>query len=831
VDRFRFIRAFPQDVRYGVRRLASEWTFALAAVLILGLGIGANTAIFSFINAALFRPQVVTDPARIVEIYQNAADGSGPAINSYPAFRDMAEYTDIFASITAVSIPSGVTYRDQGALRSGVVEHTTTTYLSVIGLRPFLGRWFNASEDSVDAELVAVIGHQAWTKRFGADPSVIGRVIRINGLPVTIVGVGPAGYNGTINIGLVTDFWLPISTIVQVHGLPQRTLDDRRLRDGGFFVKARLRDGVTVAQAQAAMQILGARLAAEHSKEDPGKGITVLASTEVRVHPQMDAILAPFATLLLVVVGLVLAIACSNLATLLLVRGSARSRDVSIRLALGANRRQLICHLLTESLLLSIAGGALGCILAFWVISAFGALDLPIAMNVSLDYRVLAFTIGLSVITGIAVGLAPALKATKVDLLSTLRGDGQTVSSGRRWLTLRNALVVFQVSLSVLLLAGTTLFLQILADVRSLHSGFTVDGIAMLETDARYVGYSTAQAKNVYEELRQKIATIPGVQSAVLTRGEPMDTTGLPVVIEADRAETGPVKIAGAIWAGPGFFELLQIPILHGRVIDERDRADTQRVAMISETMARQYFGVVNAVGRRFRIESDANWIEVVGVVRDTGTSDPQGNLVDPSPQLFYRSFVQWSLLPTTILARTSLDASALAGAMQRDVRAVDADLPILSVKTMAQLLDESLAATRAATTFLGTLGTLGACLAGVGLYAIVSFAVMRRSREIGIRMALGAQSRGVVWTVAREVTILLAVGTGVGLVLSIVGILGLRMVGFSSNTLHFTLVVRPDPIALLWVAVFMAIVGTGAAYVPARRAAKMDPHVALRRD
>ena len=310
-----------------------------------------------------------------------------------------------------------------------------------------------------------------------------------------------------------------------------------------------------------------------------------------------------------------------------------------------------------------------------------------------------------------------------------------------------------------------------------------------------------------------------------------MDTTGLPVVIEADRAETGPVKIAGAIWAGPGFFELLQIPILHGRVIDERDRADTQRVAMISETMARQYFGVVNAVGRRFRIESDANWIEVVGVVRDTGTSDPQGNLVDPSPQLFYRSFVQWSLLPTTILARTSLDASALAGAMQRDVRAVDADLPILSVKTMAQLLDESLAATRAATTFLGTLGTLGACLAGVGLYAIVSFAVMRRSREIGIRMALGAQSRGVVWTVAREVTILLAVGTGVGLVLSIVGILGLRMVGFSSNTLHFTLVVRPDPIALLWVAVFMAIVGTGAAYVPARRAAKMDPLVALRRD
>ena len=824
------IDALVRDTRHAVRRLVRDWRFTVGAVLILGLGLGANTAIFSLINATLFRQQSFADPDRLVDIYQNATNAGGMDGNSYPAYLDMAAYTDVFASTTAVLVPRGVNYLDEGVLRPAVAEHTTATYLSVLGLRPSLGRWFDAAEDTPGAAVVAVVGQEAWTRKFRADPSVIGRTIRIDGVPVTIVGVGPAGHRGTINIGLVTDFWLPISSLPAL-GAPPRTLE-RRPEEAAFFVKARLRDGVTVAQAQAAMRILGTRLASEYPKEDPGKGIAVFASSDVRIHPQMDGLLEAIASLLLVVVGLVLAIACSNLATLLLVRGAAGAKEVSVRLALGATRGQLVRHLLMESLLLSAAGGISGCILAWWTIRSLGALDLPIVVDLSLDYRVLIFAVGLSLITGVAFGLAPALKATRIDLVPTLRDDGETQSADQGWLTLKNAVVVFQVAVSVVLLGGTSIFLQMLSASRAQRVGFAVDGVAMLETDARYAGYSAAEARNVSEEIRRRVAAISGVQSAVLTRGLPMQVTGMRLVVEG--AAAGPdivSRVAGAIWAGPGYFEMLRIPILYGRAIDERDRRDTPRVAVLSETMARQYFGTVNAVGRRFRLEQDANaWFEVIGVARDTGTADLQSDLVDPTPQWFYRSFTQWDLPPNTVVARTSFDAAGLIGAMQRELRAVNVTLPVISAKTMAQYLEESLVAPKAVATFFGGLGALGVCLAGIGLYAVVAFAVSRRSREIGIRMALGARSQQVVWTVAREVALLVGVGTGAGLALTLVAILALRAVTVSTPGISLY---RPtaDPVALLSIAAFMAMVGLAAAYMPARRAARIDPLVALRRD
>ena len=816
-----------RDTRHALRRLARDWRFTVAAVLILSLGIGVNTAIFSLINATIFRQQSLADPDRLVDIYQNAANPGGVDANSYPAYLDMAAYTDVFASTTTMFIPRGVNYLDEGGLRPAVVEHTTATYLSVLGLRPSLGRWFDPAEDTFGASVVAVVGHEAWTRKFRADPSVIGRTIRIEGVPVTIVGVGPAGHRGSINIGIVTDFWLPISSLTML-GAPPRTLE-RRPEEAAFFVKARLRDGVTVAQAQAVMGILGSRLATEYPQEDPGKGIAVFASSDVRVHPQMDGPLAAVASLLLIVVGLVLAIACSNLATLLLVRGAARAKEVSVRLALGATRGQLVRHLLMESLLLSAAGGIAGCLLAWGTIRSLGTLDLPFAVDLSLDYRVLIFAVGLSLITGVAFGLAPALKATRIDLVPTLRDDGETRSADLRWLTVKNALVVFQVAVSVVLLGGTSIFLQMLSASRGQRAGFAIDGVAMLETDTRYAGYSATDARNVSEEIRRRVAAIPGVQSAVLIRGLPMQVTGMQLVVEG--AGAGPAAVAGGIWVGPGYFELLRIPILSGRAIDERDRRDTPRVAVISETMARQYFGTVNAVGRRFRFEQDANtWIEVIGVARDTGTADLHGDLVDPTPQLFYRSFAQWDLLPTTVLARTSLDASGLVGAMQRELRAVNVTLPVVSAKTMTQYLDESLVAPRAVATFLGGLGALGLGLAGIGLYAVVAFAVSRRSREIGIRMALGAQSQQVVWTVAREVALLVGVGTGAGLTLTLMAIVCLRLVTVPTPGVSLYRP-APDPVVLLSIVAFMAMVGLAASYVPARRAAKLDPLVALRHD
>jgi putative ABC transport system permease protein len=824
--------ALARDIHSGVRRLLREWRFTIAAIVILGLGIGANTAVFSLINATLFRRQTFAAPDRLVDIYQNAVNAGGMDANSYPAYLDMAAYTDVFASTTAVLVPRGVTYQHEGVLRPAIAEHTTAAYLSVLGLQPSLGRWFDAVEDRRGVEVVGVVSHRAWTRKFGADPSLIGRTIRIDGVPVTIVGIGPAGLNGTMNIGIVTDFWLPISSLPAL-GAPPRALE-RRPDEAAFLVKARLRDGVTVAQAQAAMRILATRLAAEYPKEDPGKGISVFASSDVRVHPQMDAALRWSASVLLGVVGLVLAIACSNLATLLLVRGAARAKEVAVRLAMGATRGQLVRHLLTESLLLSAAGGAAGCILAWWGIRSLSALDLPIIVDLSLDYRVLTFAVGLSLVTGVAFGLAPALKATRIDLLPTLHGDGKTGSSDHRWLTLKNALVVFQVAVSVVLLGGTSIFLQMLSASRTQRVGFAVDGVAILETDARYAGYSATELRTVYDELRRRIGTIPGVQTAVLTRGLPMQTTGMPVYIEDARKGAEGSRVADAIWAGPGYFDLLRIPILYGRAVDERDRRDTARVAVVSEAMARQYFGaadVGSVVGRRFRLEPDGNaWIEVIGVAPSTGTADLSGDLVDPTPHVFYRSFAQWDLPPTTVLARTSLDAAGLVGAMQRELRGVSVTLPVISAKTMARQLEESLVAPKAVATFLGVLGALGLCLAGIGLYAVIAFAVTRRSREIGIRMALGARSQEVVWPIARDIALLVGLGTGVGLALTLMAILALRALTVPTPGIS---VYRPtaDPVALLSIAAFMAVVALAAAYVPARRAARMNPLVALRRD
>lgn len=815
------------DTRHAVRHLVRDWRFAAAAILILGLGIGANTAVFSLINAMLFRAQSPADPDRLVDIYQNASNVGGIDASSYPAYLDVAEYTDVFASTTAVLVPRGVNYLDEGAIRPAVAEHTTSTYPSVLGLRPWLGRWFNASEDRPGAAVVAVVGHTAWTRKFHGDPSVVGRTIRIEGVPVTIVGVGPAGHKGTINVGVVTDFWLPISSLPAL-GAPPQALE-RHPEEAGFLVKARLRDGITVAQAQAAMHVLGTRLASEYPREDPGRGISVFASSGVRIHPQMDALLAPLASVLLGVVTLVLAVACSNLATLLLVRGTARAKEISVRLALGATRRQLVRHLLTEGLLLSVAGGIAGCILAGWAIRALGRLGLPIVLDLGLDYRVLTFALALSLATGVAFGLAPALQATRIDLVPTLRNDGESRTSGHRRLTLKNALIVFQVAVSVVLLGVTSIFLQMLGASRTQRVGFAVDGVAMVETDPRYAGYSATDAAGVTEELRLRVAEIQGVQSAVLTRGLPMQVTGTRVVVED--ATAGPAVSAGGIWVGPGYFETLRIPILYGRAIDERDRVDTPRVAVISESMARQFFGSVNAVGRRFRFERDTRaWFEVVGVARNTGTADLYGDLVDPTPQLFYRSFTQSDLSPTTVLARTSLDAAGLLGAMQREMRAVDAALPVLSGKTMAQYLEDSLLAPKAMATCLGMLGLLGLCLAGIGLYALVAFAVSRRSREIGIRTALGARSPQVVWAVSRDVAVLVGVGIGIGLVMSMLAILALRAV--TPPTPGISLY-RPtvDPAALLSIGAFMAAVGLAAASIPSWRAARVDPLMALRRD
>jgi len=834
------IDALARDTRYGLRRLMRDWRFTTAAVLILGLAIGANAAIFSLVNAVLFRPQAVAAPDRLVNIYQNDRAGKPLVVTSYAAYMETAATTDIFAATMAASIPNPLRYLHDGAIRNATVEYATSTYLDVLGLRPSLGRWFDQAEERRGAPVVGVLGHQTWTRVFRADPSVVGRVIRMEGVPVTIVGVGPANHRGTIDVGLSTDVWLPITALPAIVAVP--AVRDAPTIHAPLLVKARLREGVSVARARAAMDVLGRRLAAEFPDEYRdtggefalGPGMTVVASKDVRIHPQADAPIMAIASLVLVVVGLVLAIACSNLATLLLVRGAARAKEISVRLAMGATRRQLVRHLLVESLLLSLMGGVAGCLLAWWGMQALQGVDLPFTVDLTLDYRVLACAIGLSLMTGVAFGLAPALKATRIDLVPALRDEGVPPIDHRR-LSLKNTLIVTQVAISVLLLGGTSVFLQQLAAARALRVGFAVDGVAMLETDVRFGGYSAARAANVYEDLLRRITAMPGVQAAALSRGLPMGVEGtVPIVVDGASGDTGSPR-PGMIWAGPRFFETMRIPLLYGRVFDTRDRAGTPRVAVITDTMARQYFGAVNAVGRRFHIKTEPNaWTEVIGVVRDTGTGDFDDDVLDPVPYLFYRLYTQAGLPPTTVIARTSGDAAALVGAMQRELRVIDVTLPVITARTMAQELENSQAAPKGVATLLAVLAGLGLVLASIGLYAVVAFAVERRSREIGVRMALGARSQQVVWSIARGVAGLVGVGTGIGLVLAVLAMLALRAAPTGNNVgVGNIAVFRPDidPMALLAIAAVTAIVGVAAAFVPARRAALMDPLAALRHE
>jgi macrolide transport system ATP-binding/permease protein len=831
--------ALMRDTRHGLRRLVRDWRFTTAAVLILGIAIGANTAIFSVVNAVLFRKQDFADANRLVNIYQNDRSGKPMIVIAYAAYMEMAEYTDIFSGTMASSIPNPVHYLHDGAVRNAVAEFSSATYLKVLRLQPSLGRWFDETDERRGAPLVAVLGHQAWTRLFGADPSIVGRVIRMEGRPVTIVGVGPANLRGTLDVGLGTDFWLPITAVPEM--IPIGTPRDAPTILVPLFVKARLREGVTVAQAKAAMDVLGRRLADEYPDQfrnsgefAMGPGITVIPSTDVRIHPQADVPFMALATIVLFIVGLVLAIACSNLATLLLVRGAARAKEVSVRLAMGATRRQLVRHLLIESLLLSLAGGLVGCVLAWWGMRALQTIDLPFRVDMNVDYRVLAFALVLSLVTGVVFGLAPAIKATRVDLLQTLRDEGLQPIDHRR-LTLKNALIVVQVAISVLLLGGTSIFLQATAATRALRVGYAVDGVAMLETDWRFAGYSESAAKTAHDELLRRIEAIPGVESAGLLRGLPMVSTGMSIVVDSATGQPGSEVEFHMLEAGPGFFDTLRIPLLYGRVFDARDRADSPRVAVITEAMARKYFGAVDAVGRRFRLQVDPNsWTEVIGVVRDTGTGNFEDDILDPIGPTYYRSYTQSGAQATTVLARTSRDAASLVAAMQRELRAVDITLPVITAKTMAQRLEESQTAPTVVATLFAILAGLGLVLASIGLYAVVSFAVARRSREIGIRMALGARSQQVVSSIARGVAALIAVGIGIGLFFTVLLMLALRAGGGSADIGigHMT-VYSPsiDPLALLGIAAVTALVGVAAAFVPARRATRLHPLVALRHD
>ena len=804
-----------QDVRYGLRRLAGSPLFTVMAVLIIALGIAANTTVFSVVNAVLLRPLPFADADRVVHVYQDSDEGQ-PQSSSFPAYRAIASRSDVFSGAAAFFFTTVNAETDFG-IRQSLVEFATSSYFPVLGLSPAQGRWIAPQEDIPTAGPVAVVSDHVWRTRFGSDPGIVGRTVRLGGSPVTIVGVGPASYNGFAS-GVAVDFWLSVSSMRPVLGaFFVQTLD--RPQDHWFMIRARLRDGVTIPQARAAMDGVSGELGTRFAGLDQVRRIEVLPARTVRIHPAFDSMIVPAATLLMAVVTLVLALVCSNLAILLLLRGASQHREVSIRMAMGAGRGRILRQFLTESLVLSAAGGVVGCLAAVWLVRVLSATDLPTAaglVSVSIDFRVLAFATALSVVTGVAFGLAPAVRAVKTDAASVLSG----ASAVRPRVALRHIMVGFQVALSIVLLMGTGLIIRSTLQMSQVSLGFNSAPLAMLTTSAPGAGYLQSDSRRVYAELESRLAAIPGVQSVVRTSRTPLGRGPTnTLVIEQYVSPTGTnVAEVPSAFVSPGYLGGLGIQIVRGRGFRPQDDAMAPPVAVVSEAMAQRYWGTTDVVGRRYGHDgAPDSWVQIVGVAADVKVS----TLTESPQPLVYRPWDQAGSPVASFLVRTAGNVSDLTGTIRRVVRDYDSKLPIMQLTSVDDYIDQQLLVPRIGAGVLAGFSVTALVLAALGLYAVVAFAVRERTKEVGIRIALGARGPRVIWTMVRGVLFTVATGLAIGLIAAM-------SAARAASTVLFN-VSPTDPATLVVVTAVLTLVAAAAAWIPARRATRVDPAVALR--
>jgi predicted permease len=804
-----------QDVRYAIRRLAASPFFALMAILIVGVGIAANTTVFSAVNAVLLRPLPFANANRVVHVYQDSDEGA-PESSSFPAYRAIAGRRDVFAGAAAV-FNTSVTAETESGVRQSFVEFASSSYFPVLGLSPARGRWFSPEEDRAGAPATAVVTDHVWRTRFGSDPNILGRTVRLGGSAVTIVGIGPTTYNGIVS-GTAVDFWLPFSAMGPVVGsFAAQTFE--RPQDHWFMIRARLRDGITVEQARAAMVGVSNDLGTTFAGLDQRRRISVLPASDVRIHPSLDSGLVPAAVLLMTVVGLVLALVCSNLAILLLLRGATQHRDVSIRMAMGAARGRIVRQFLTESLVLALAGGLAGGVGAQWLIRFLSRVDLPLPyglIDATIDYRVLSFAIALSVVTGVAFGLAPALRAIGADLTTTIAG----VATAKRRVGMKYGMVGFQVALSLVLLVGTGLVVRSMMQMERVDIGFNRDRLTLVTTSAFRAGYAPPKAVQVYQTVEERLAALPGVESVVRTDRLPVrrgPTSTLVIAEYVSPTGTNTTEVSGAAVSN-NYFAGLGIPILHGRAFRPEDAFNAPPVAIVNEAMARRYWGTSDVVGRRYSHDGvrDSS-VEIVGVVKNVKVASLTE---DPRPQ-YYRPLQQQGGFVVSYIVRSTGDQTAMTGTLGRVIRDVDPNLPVLQSATMDDYLAQQLLIPRIGTGILAGFSIVALLLAALGLYAVVAFAVGERAKEVGIRMALGARGSHVVWTTIRGVMLTVGAGLVVGLVLALSAAQGMSTVLFRVSP--------TDPVTLVVVTSVLALVALVAALIPACRATRVNPLVVLR--
>jgi predicted permease len=807
-----------QNLRYGARMLMKKPGFTLIAVISLALGVCANTAIFSVVNAALLRPLPVEEPEALVGLYRKIPQDPNYNRFSYPNYVDVRNRNQAFESLTAYYFTpfnlsgAGQTERVYGKVVTG-------NYFSTLGVKMNQGRAFLHEEDRTpNANPVAVIGYGLWQRRFGGDPAVVGKAITLNGHGFTVVGVAPPQFQGA-ELGMIPDVFVPM--MMQSRAMPGRNwLDGRGI--GWLRVVGRLKPGVSAEQAQVEMNALGNQMRSEHPQINESFGIAVIQ--DFGIHPQFRGDARNFLLILMAVVALVLLIACANVASLLLARAAERQQEIGVRLALGAGRWRLIGQLLTESMLLAVLGGVAGLMISPWFIEALSlavaqANPLPSAVEFQLDRRVLAFTAVASVLTGVIFGLAPAISAARIDLMKIIKGDTAGLTPVRA--RLRSIFVGAQVALSLALLVAAGLFIRSLQRAQRIDVGFETERQLLLTLDLGLQDYDKERGQAFQKQLEQRVAALPGVQSVTFASVTPLglgSDQDMGIVIDGYTPPSGlqDVMINFNV-VGANYFQTMNIPLVRGRDFGAQDHEKSPPVAIVNETAARRFWPDQPAVGKRVRYGSGGPEVEVIGVARDSKyITLGEG----PTPYL-YAPMSQSYLSSATLQARVSGDPSQLTGAVQREVQALDKDLPVFGVKTMSQHLQGALMAPRLAAALLGVFGAVAMLLAAVGIYGVVSHAVARRTREFGLRMALGARPRNVAWLALRGGMTPVWIGMLIGLVASLAAMRLLEsfLYGVSAS----------DPMTYAATAILLGIVALLASFIPARRATKVDPMAALR--
>jgi predicted permease len=823
-----------KDIRYALRWMARSPGFSAVAILSLGLGVGVNTAMFSLVDSLLFRPLPVSAPESLVDVFTTGGDGDEFATSSYPDYLDLKAQNTVFSDMIGYSpMMAPLSLGDRSRIALGQV--VTSNHFSMLGIGPFLGRLLVPSDDEPGAARVVVLSHRMWQREFGSDPAIVGRAITLRGLQYSIVGVAPPEFTGVVAV-LAPELWLPVAhgDEVEVAGIvdnvpsPTGTTKNERRGMRWMFVKGRLKDGVTAAEAHANVALIGRQLETAHVQTNKDRQMAAVPTADVRLLvPQAGGPLAIGAAGLMTIVGLVLLIACANVAGMLLARASARRREISVRLAIGASRGRLIQQLLVEGALLGTLGAVAAVTLAWMLIQVLQGIQLPLPVDVPIDLRidgrVLTFSIAVAVVTGVLAGLLPALKASTPSLVSDLRGDAPAARvAGRRWV-LRDALVVSQVALTAVLLVVAGLLLRSLGASERADVGFDMKGLAAIALDTDMVRYTPERSQEFWRQAQARIGSLPGVQSTgLISPTLPFTFNFNQQEIRVDSktyAEGQRAEIIENVAVSPDYLATLGVPIREGRGIDAADIAGAPDVAVINETMARTYWPKESAVGHTFQTVNPtrSRTFRIVGVTRD---HKRHGVLERPSPFIYFAAGQRPSQY-NFIVARANGDAAALLNAMRRELLMLEPGLVFMVSSTMEQNLANTLLPARVGAMLAAAFGGLGTLLAAIGLYGVIAFSVTRRTREIGVRMALGAKPSGVLSMVMRQGLVIVAVGLVTGSLLAALAATALR--GLLYGITPFD--------AVAWGLALTAMITAAALanFLPARRAMRVDPMTALR--